>query len=300
MTRQVISHFTGLAAVLSAVLLQATILNAAEPRGGLRQPVYRVNNTSNTAGANPARQPVRNAHPLDPALRIAYDGLENIDKNIHDYTATLVKRERVNGTLTGQEFLAVKIRNRKVAAGRVTQPLSVYMKFLKPDAKAGREVIWVEGRNNGKLVAHEVPGFRNIISVNLAPDSYLAMLGNRYPITDAGIQNLVYKLIKKGERDRKYPECEVKFYKGAKINDRTCTLLQVMHPVKRDHFDFYIAQIFIDDQLQVPIRYAAYEWPKTPGGKPVLLEEYTYMNIKLNVGLTDADFDKNNKAYKFP
>ena len=30
-----------------------------------------------------------------------------------------------------------------------------------------------------------------------------------------------------------------------------------------------------------------------------LLEEYTYTNIKINVGLTDADFDTKNPNYKF-
>ena len=33
--------------------------------------------------------------------------------------------------------------------------------------------------------------------------------------------------------------------------------------------------------------------------KPLLLEEYTYVNMKLNVGLTGADFDDHNKDYGF-
>ncbi len=36
-----------------------------------------------------------------------------------------------------------------------------------------------------------------------------------------------------------------------------------------------------------------------PGGQPQLLEEYTYLNVKLNVGLTDADFDDKNPEYNF-
>lgn len=68
-----------------------------------------------------------------------------------------------------------------------------------------------------------------------------------------------------------------------------CTVLTVTHPVARPYFDFHIAQIFIDDELNVPIRYCAYSWPTSPGGEPVLLEEYTYQNLKTNIGLTDAD-----------
>jgi hypothetical protein len=35
------------------------------------------------------------------------------------------------------------------------------------------------------------------------------------------------------------------------------------------------------------------------GGQPVLMEEYTSMNVKINNGFTDADFDPKNTAYKF-
>ncbi len=59
------------------------------------------------------------------------------------------------------------------------------------------------------------------------------------------------------------------------------------------------ARIFVDDQLNVPVRYEAYEWPRQPGGKPELIEEYTYLNLKLNNGFTDADFDTHNKDYHF-
>ena len=55
----------------------------------------------------------------------------------------------------------------------------------------------------------------------------------------------------------------------------------------------------MDDELHVPIRFAAYSWPETKDGKPVLQEEYTYRQVSLNVGLSDADFDPKNPAYGF-
>jgi hypothetical protein len=178
--------------------------------------------------------------------------------------------------------------------------LSVYLRFLKPDAVKGREVIWVEGKNNGKLLAHEGGRLGALTpSVWLDPTGALAMRGNRYPLTEIGIENLVLKLIEKGERDRKRDECEVNFYKDAKINGRACTLLEVKHPVRRDYFDFHIAQIYIDQELNVPVRYAAMSWPEAEGAEPPILEEYYYANLKLNVGLTDEHFNPHNKNYKF-
>ena len=38
-------------------------------------------------------------------------------------------------------------------------------------------------------------------------------------------------------------------------------------------------------------------WPREEGGRPVLMEEYTYLDLKLNVGLTDADFSQSSLDY---
>ncbi len=236
-------------------------------------------------------------HPLDPALDIAYRALDNMHRNVRDYTATLVKRERVNNMLGDAYFMDIKVRNERTTANGVV-PFSVYMYFKKPRGVEGREVIYVKGRNDGKLIAHE-GGIGSLVTVQLEPTSALAMKGNRYPIYEAGLENLIVKLIEKAERDKSAGDCEVEYRQGAKINGRTCTLIQVKHDVKRAPYDFHIAQVFVDDELQIPVRYCAFEWPTTPGGEPVLLEEYSYINVKLNVGLSERDFDPKNSAYKF-
>ena len=99
-----------------------------------------------------------------------------------------------------------------------------------------------------------------------------------------------------GGNDTAYQECEVETKQSA-INGRPCTLIEVVHPIPRQNFRFHKAEIFIDNELKLPIRYAAYMWPANPGEQPPLEEAYTYLNIKLNNGYTDADFDKNNGEY---
>ena len=114
-----------------------------------------------------------------------------------------------------------------------------------------------------------------------------------------GILHLTRRLIEVAEQDTKYGECEVKYFRGAKINNRVCTLIQVNHPTPRRNFLFNLARIFVDDELNIPIRYEAYEWPREPGGTPELIEQYTYLNLKLNNGFSDADFDTHNSHYHF-
>ncbi|MBN2021874.1 MAG: DUF1571 domain-containing protein [Pirellulales bacterium] len=232
-----------------------------------------------------------NEHPLMPALRWAEQGLQEMEQGLHDYSATVMKRERVDGTVNEQECMFVKVRHR---------PFSVYMYFLSPPNLKGQEVIYVEGANNGKMWAHPTGIRQNLVgTVSLRPTDWLAMKGQRYPITELGVKNLVRRLLEVGSNDAKYGECEVKFLEGAKINGRACTCIQVVHPVPRRNFLFHLARIYVDQELNLPIRYEAHDWPKAPGDKPELIEEYTYLNLKVNNGFTDADFDVRNPNYRF-
>jgi hypothetical protein len=231
-----------------------------------------------------------NEHPLMPALRWAREGLPGIERT-QDYTATLIKRERIGSSLGEDQYIAIKVRHK---------PFSVYLNFLAPTSLKGQECMYVEGANNGKMWAHGT-GIKEKMfgTVSLNPDGNMAMAGQRYPLTQIGILNLTRRLIEVASEDVKYGECEVKYFRGAKINDRVCTCTQVVHPVPRKNFLFHVARIFVDDSLNIPVRYEAYDWPKAPGGAPELIEAYTYLNMKLNVGLTDADFDIHNPAYRF-
>ena len=286
---------------LAAVVVCGTIsISSAQVPGQYRQsapgggPYYRVAERPDAPASNLDTSQLRpgdpNEHPLMPALRWARQGLPAVEA-IQDYTCTLVKRERIGNALGEDQYVALKVRHK---------PFSVYLGFLAPASLRGQECIWVDGANNGKMWAHGT-GMQDKLfgTVSLSPDANLAMRGQRYPLTQIGILNLTRRLIEVASEDVKYGECEVKYFKGAKINDRVCTCVQVVHPVPRKNFLFNVARIFVDDNLNIPVRYEAYDWPKMPGGQPEMIEAYTYVNMRLNAGLTDADFDIHNVAYHF-
>ncbi len=261
---------------------------------GIVEPVHRVANAANSI------EPTPPLHPIDRALQIAQEGLEGCRAHINDYTALLVKRELLGDELAEHSFIQTKIRNRKLVNGKLVQPLSVYLKYLKPADVKGREVIYIEGQNNGNLIAHE-GGFKGrfLPTVNIPPDGMIAMRGQRYPMTEIGVENLIVQLLDRGQTARKFEDAQCEFRKNARIKDRTCTVFQVTLPTKHPELVFHQVQVFIDDQLKLPIRYIAYDWPRREGEPLQVLEEYNYLNLKINVGLTDEDFNPENPAYNF-
>lgn len=251
--------------------------------------------TAAVSGAEPA-----NDRSLTPILNRARECLDRTNTEIQDYTCTLVKRERINGRLRGHEYLRLKLRHEVVEAGRVVAPLAIYLRYLAPAELAQREVIHVQGKYNGQLIVRRGGPRLAYLTVSVDPNSEVARQQSRYPITQLGIKNLVRQLLEVGEEELGYDEpCDVQYFENAKINQRPCDVVEFRHTVRRDEYRFYIARVFIDHQYQLPIRYESYDWPKEEGGPPRLLEEYTYLDLEINVGLTDWDFDHRNEGYLF-
>ncbi len=236
-----------------------------------------------------ALAPEKKLHPLEPILRWAQANLPRIEA-IQDYTCVLVKRERIDGRLMPYEYLYLKVRHR---------PFSVYIYTLAPIK--GREIIYVEGKNDGRLWAHEAGPRRRIIgTVSLDPQGPRAMKGQKYPLTEVGILNLTRRLIEVGRQELECDQIQARTFAQAKLNGRRCIVLEFRHPEPRPEHRFHIARVFVDREYNLPVRYESYGWPEKEGQDPPLLEEYTYMKLRLNVGLTDEDFDIRNPKYRFP
>jgi len=179
-------------------------------------------------------------------------------------------------------------------------PFGVYMFFLKPHK--GRECLYNEGPGGekGALWALDCGWKRRVGKLEFDPEGRMAMKGQKYPIMKIGFRELTKELIEVATNDVQFRECEVRtsqqILNATGEPPRPVTLLEVTHPTQRRNFRFYKAQVFMDNELRIPIRYAAYLWPKNPGESPPLEEVYTYTRIKMNNGFTDLDFDKENPA----
>ena len=236
-------------------------------------------------------------HPLVQVIKDAADHSKYIRENIADYSCVVVRQERLHGRLGKHEFIYAKVRNRRMENNKIVVPFSVYLKFLKPSRVKGREVLYVEGQHNGEMFARRGGTRLAFITTRLKPTSSLAMHDNRYPITEFGVENLINRLIMAAHEDLS-SNCKVSFLPDAKINNRPCNGFVVNHADQELNPDVCQVKVFIDQEHRVPVHYEAYEWPEEEGDKPVLLERYTYMKLKLNNGYSDADFSPDNPNYR--
>lgn len=280
----------------AAFLVLSSALAAASPRGEESKSDGRADAkvalTDVAARSAPPRSDsdasIPTEGPSARAIRIIRECQARF-AGVKDYTCTFYKRERIGDKLTDMSVMAMKMRN---------TPQSVYLKFHQPNK--GREAIYVEGGNDGYVLAHDV-GFTKLLAgtMRLDPNGSRAMENCRHPVTKAGIGNLIRTVVDRWAAELNDRESVVLFDPKIRLGSASCLLIEAIHPGKKPEFMFHKVRLFIDERLGFPVRYEAYDWPKGPGDPPLLLEEYAYEGVKVNVGLTESDFDAGNKLYSF-
>jgi hypothetical protein len=241
-------------------------------------------NSKGTAGT-PTEIP--SDHPLVPALKYAYSSREAL-KEVKDYTSLFIKREYKSRQMVTQA-IDLKLRH---------EPFSVYMHFRTPEE--GREVLYVDGANGGRLKVHEGSGIKAIAgTMDFNIDAPEVMKENKYPITKLGVANLLDAIIAQWEAETKFGEVSLKYFPKAKIGETQCVVFESTHPERRREFRFHKTRLYFEKDTRYPFRVEQYGFPRNGQGEPPLIEEYTYSNLKANVNLSGHDFSPRNPNYRF-
>ncbi len=242
-----------------------------------------------SASANPAAQ-----HPLTAVISYARKEQKFLGETVRDFRCRLVKRERINGLLQEMHFIDMEVREGVYQDGRIVQPLSIYLHFLAPKNVVDRNVIYVEGRNDGKLLIRNGGKHFEYVVAQIDPNSDAARDETLVPLTDIGFDRLLSRMIEVLERHRQVDptgsNTKAERIAGAKINNRPCTVIRIAHPQRMAGLEFHIANVFVDDALHAPVRVDYSSWPKISGNPAPLIAEYTYTDLQLNVGLPDETF----------
>jgi len=217
--------------------------------------------------------------PADP-LDILKQAQAKFEK-VNDYTAIFIKKQRFGDKFPVEEQIYTKFK----------KPFAIYYKWITPDS--GKEVIYVDGKNNNKLIAH-LGGAISLFPISkwLSPTDPLAMNNNKHPITRSGIGNMINSLIAQYELAKSNNELS-SFYLGSENLDGKDTIVIGRRLPNKDQYSCYLSIVNIDKETGIPIRVISYNWDYN------LEEAYYYKNVKINQGLTDKDFDPNNGKYRF-
>jgi hypothetical protein len=232
-----------------------------------------------------AQQPVQPAAPpggsaLDEPLRLMALARQTF-QGVQDYSCVLIKRERIRGQLEPDEVVTMLVRN---------QPFSVYLRWEAPRARVGQEACYVVGRNNNMLRVHSTGLAGALGWMSLDPRDPRVLEHSRHSITEAGIGNLLDRYGQRWEEERRLNVTTV--HVGEFVyNRRPCRRVELIHP-PGGTFKYYRSLLYFDNENHLPIRVENYDWPRQRGGpQGELAEVYSYINLRLNVGLTDAAFN---------
>lgn len=265
------------------------------------QSIERTSNQSVNAAPTETDKTSNTSVTMSDVLDMAKSARTHLSTTLNDYTARFVKQELdTSGKMTPESEIQMKVQTRCRNKNN-DAPMRVYLVFNSPQDLKGREVIWGADLFDGTMAVHEVGLLLGLKTLWLDPTGFLAMQGQRYPISEIGIMKLIDKLIERGEKDRNNPDISVNIIPDQKLDDIPTQVIQIRRskPSNQED-DFSLAEITLDPKRQLILGYRAFGWPDEPEGEPVLLESYTYHDVKTNVGLTDADFDPKNSDYNFP
>jgi len=204
--------------------------------------------------------------------------------DIHDYTQVMTKQQRIKDALQAEEVLLVKHRQ---------APECRYMTWIG-DRKKGREMIYCANRYGGEIQAHD-SGVLSFYNASFKPDgSFYARLGQLHPVDDIGIYPMARMIKQDSSYITAHPELPAPTLASATVAGAASTCIDLAQGPEL--FSAYHAgrrELCLDDKLHLPTRL------KIWNQQGQLMEQYTFSDYKLNIGLTDADFDTKNSAYHF-
>jgi hypothetical protein len=213
------------------------------------------------------------------------DRMTEAVEQIRDYTCVFTKQERIRGELLPMETTFLKHRGPGVC---------VYMKWIE-EPHRGREMIYCKGKYDGKLRVHEGSGLASWLSLSLDPEGSLAMRNARRPVTQAGLYNSV-RLIARGFEQARRAGSGRFVSVSETVAQGQPSFCAVTVPSEGDETAgerLSRTEICIDRERALPTALRLWD---TEGR---LAGAYTYADYRLNVGLTDRDFDVDNDEYRF-
>ena len=258
----------------------------------------------------------------------ALEAMEKATAGLNDYTMRLVKRELRGTVLSPEESIVIKWQ----------RPQRIYLHEIA-GPREGQEVLYAPGWNKNRIKVHPGSFPDVTVNLNPYGTMAMAHSHHPVPevslvhLTDLVLDNVrrararnvgtlavvghetlfgrpTLQLEATAPASAKTPTIEKgeTLWDVAKATGQSMYVIlhanrarkwrQADHPEKGDAVivpDFYAGRLvlWIDDATQLPLQIDLYDHEGN------LYEHYEHHNLKVNPGLTDADFNPKNPAYRF-
>lgn len=244
-----------------------------------RRDVVKLGMAAAAAGFAMADAALAQTTPADPLAAMLADGKAAMAK-VRDYTCTLTRQERIDGALGAEQVAEMKVR---------TQPAAATVKFAKPEAALGVEMTYAANKRDGKIRYR--PAGIKATPVLVNPDDAKLLAANRTPVTRLGIGAILDLVSSVAAREKALGNGIEAFTSDYKFDGLAVTRYEVFTRRPHAHRHAYKMVVFVDKETKLPVRFEAYDQPKSGAGAGDLLESYSYSGVKYNVGLGDAAFE---------
>jgi hypothetical protein len=243
------------------------------------------------AGVAAGQQPPK--VPLDPPAAAAPDATRVADPlgamladartayaKVRDYTCTFTRQERINDVLGAEQVAEMKVR---------AQPAAALVRFAKPEAAFGLEMLYAANKRDGKIRYR--PGGLKAATTVVAADDPKLLAENRHPVTQLGVGPTLDLLGSIAAREKAMGNPVEVYASDYKFAGAAVTRYEVYTRRPHAHRYAYKVTVYVDKETKLPVRFEAYDQPKSGSAAGDLLEAYSYTNLKLNAGLGDATFE---------
>jgi hypothetical protein len=219
------------------------------------------------AAAAPGGDLPTTAQVIDRAI-VAY-------AKVDDYSCMLARRE----------LLDDKIKDHTTVVFKYKRSARHYMRWPGDWIEA----IYAEGKYDDKMVIH---GGHLFDFARVAVDPAEALKYNRHTIKEAGVGYVLDLMTKNYRQALTDHDATIVVDGEGAVDERPTWHLSGEFPPGRGYYGHRV-YVDVDKASALPVKIEVRGW------KDEFLEMYTYTKLKLNIGLTEEDFDINNPNYKF-
>jgi hypothetical protein len=195
--------------------------------------------------------------------------IQRYNREVKGFTATLQKRERIDGTLERGELIDVAFRD---------DPFSVLMKW-KEGARRARGTLFVKGENKDLILVRPAGLLAVAGIVQRDPNGPDAKKGGRYPLTEFGIKIGMERTLTSWEKARTDNALHIEFLgvkRSKEAGDRACWVLKRTRYRKPEEDGITQLTTYVDKETWLQVGSIL------EGRKEQLIGEYYFRDIQLN------------------